>query len=295
MAAITPPLSQVFPMGVPTSSAQPAGTSAAQGYRDEEPEYLPPLRVPPPRPRTQGGPEFYGAVPKHSATFAWSELCATPGPEAALAPVPQIPMKSWYNSYVYMPEQTSHDDRQFLQRFVKGDNGEWIDVVKARRLVDAMDQQREKQMREAIEREMVLSGAGTQKTHYIDPYTGEKLIASRGKLESERALYEEYHIHQGARELMHQESLFDFDNLRLNWPFALPDRNKPISQHTYDWFDRRNMYIPNDQSCNVLELRSMFIDETELTRWWHGAPTPNPTLPGRSAAMPQPNSQEVTF
>ena len=29
--------------------------------------------------RQPGGTEFYGAVPKHSATFAWSELCATLG------------------------------------------------------------------------------------------------------------------------------------------------------------------------------------------------------------------------
>ena len=45
--------------------------------------------------RQPGGTEFYGAVPKHSATFAWSELCATADPEASLAPVPQVPMKSW--------------------------------------------------------------------------------------------------------------------------------------------------------------------------------------------------------
>ena len=31
------------------------------------------------RRRQPGGTEFYGAVPKHSATFAWSELCATLG------------------------------------------------------------------------------------------------------------------------------------------------------------------------------------------------------------------------
>lgn len=293
----TPPISQVFPMGMPASNAPAGGKSvsfAAQGYGNEEPEYLPPLRIPPPRPRTPGGPEFYGAVPKNSATFAWSELCATPGPEASLAPVPQIPMKSWYNSYVYQPEQSSHEDRQFLQRFVKGENGEWIDVVKARRLVDAMEEQRQKQMRESIEREMILSGAGTQKTHYMDPYTGEKLVACRGKLETQRALYEEYHIHQG-NVLPQDQSLFDFDNLRLAWPFAQPDRNKLVSQHTYDWFDRRNMYIPRDDSCNLVEMRSMILDEAELTRWWHGDPTPNRTVPGRPAAVPQPRPQEVTF
>lgn len=253
------------------------------------------MRVPPPRPRTPGGPEFYGCVPKHSATFAWSELCATPSPEASLAPVPQIPQKSWYNSFVYVPEQASHEDRQFLQRFVKGKNGEWIDVVKARRLVDSLEAQRQKQMREAMEREMILSGNATQSTHYIDAYTGEKLLNFRGKLEPEQTLYEEYHIHRG-NVLTGQDEAFDFDNLRLRWPFAQADRNKPVSQHTYDWFDRRNMYIPTDRSCELVEMRSMYLDKEELFRWWHDdQPSVSETRQARSRPMPQPSVQQVTL
>jgi len=128
------------------------------GVRDDEVvEYLPPLRVAPPRPRVPGGTEFYGAVPKHSATFAWSELCATPSPEDALAPVPQIPMKTWYNSYGYIPEE-SQEDRHFLGRFTGGPNDEWIDRVKAQRLVKAMDDQRQRQMRRDMQREMGMAG-----------------------------------------------------------------------------------------------------------------------------------------
>ncbi|CAJ1384890.1 unnamed protein product [Effrenium voratum] len=227
MAAPGPPLSQVFPQG------QAAPPSPGPQYRSayEEPIYLPPLRVTAPRPRQPGGTEFYGAVPKHSATFAWSELCATPGPEAALAPVPQVPMKSWYNSYVYMPEQTTHDDRQFLQRFVKGPDGEWIDVVKANRLLEAMDAAQQRQIREEAERDMVLAGmrglsggfgggfgglgglglgfggsgagaeeadgsdhlgSGVHRTHYMDPYSGEELIACKGHLQTREEIMQEW-------------------------------------------------------------------------------------------------------
>ncbi|CAL1157639.1 unnamed protein product, partial [Cladocopium goreaui] len=225
-------------------------------FENEEPVYLPPLRVTAPRPRQPGGTEFYGAVPKHSATFAWSELCATPDPEGSLAPVPQVPMKSWYNSYVYVPEQNMGQDRQYLTRFAKGPNGEWVDVVKARQLLDAMDAAQQRQMREEMEREMVLSGmshlgdaveadgqviSGIQRTHYVDPYSGEKLIACKGQLQTREEILSQYHI-RGA--VLPPEEWFDFDNLRFPWPFAKHDPNKPVSQHTFDWFDRRNVYIP---------------------------------------------------
>ncbi|CAE7290038.1 unnamed protein product [Symbiodinium necroappetens] len=228
-------------------------------------------------PRIPGGTEFYGAVPKHSATFAWSELCATPSPEDSLAPVPQIPMKTWYNSYVYVPEE-GQQDRQYLQRFTRGPNGEWIDVVKARRLVDAMEERRQQQMREYMERARAppelrerqrgfasvassdfrtrMSGIeagwgaidvgfsalegtpgsrsvgragmqagdgsdighGVHQTLYTDAYSGERLIACKGKLQTRAEIFDEYHIRGQA--VPEDEPFFDFDNLRFSWPFA---------------------------------------------------------------------------
>lgn len=343
-----PPLSRVFPGGAPLPSAL---TQKIAGQRQlqvpEEVEYLPPLRVAPPRPRIPGGTEFYGAVPKHSATFAWSELCATPSPEDSLAPVPQIPMKTWYNSYIYVPEE-GQQDRQYLQRFTRGPNGEWIDVVKARRLVDAMEERRQQQMREYMERDMVLAGMralgsgalsagmgamqmgmsgigagwgaidagfsalegtpgsrsvgragmqagdgsdighGVHQTLYTDAYSGERLIACKGKLQTRAEIFDEYHIRGQA--VPEDEPFFDFDNLRFSWPFARPEKNKPVSQHTYDWFDRRNMYIQGDSSCEIVEMPSVYIDSEELHRWWHAEPqrraTPTP--------MPQPSVQQLT-
>jgi len=246
----------------------------------------------------EGATEFYGNVPKHSATFAWSEICATPGPEAALAPVPQVQQKSWYNTYVYTPEQSSHEDRQFLQRYVKGPDGEWIDAVKARRLAKHLDEQHLKNMREAMERDMVASGAGTQKTHYLDPYSGEHLVACRGDLLPKAALNREYGVHTDDNVLgLDEDNFFDFDNLRIPWPFGKPDRNKAISQHTYDWFDRRNMYIPNDRSVELRELPSMYLDREEMERWWHSNPRARDTehLPHSQGNYPQPSAQQVMF
>ncbi|CAK8990361.1 unnamed protein product [Durusdinium trenchii] len=289
MEAPTPPLSKVFPAGQATQASRPS-------FEDEEPTYLPPLRVKAPRPRQLGGTEFYGAVPKHSATFAWSELCATPDPEASLAPVPQVPMKSWYNSYVYVPEPSS-EARQYTQRFARGPNGEWVDVVKARRLLDAMDAAQQKQMREEMEREMVLAGmshlgsaveadghsiSGIHRTHYMDPYSGEKLIACKGQLQTREEILDQYHI-RGA--VLPPEEWFDFDNLRFPWPFTKHDRNKPVSQHTYDWFDRRNVYIPNDRSCELVEMPSVYLERHELERWWREEPQGAAPAP-----MPQPRS-----
>eukprot|EP00438_Fugacium_kawagutii_P025232 Skav230245 [mRNA] locus=scaffold1818:150086:157664:- [translate_table: standard] len=296
MEAPSPPLSQVFPNGQPMQVAQPGPS-----FEYEEPTYLPPLRVTAPRPRQPGGTEFYGAVPKHSATFAWSELCATPDPEASLAPVPQVPTKSWYNSYVYMPEQNMGQDRQYLTRFAKGPNGEWVDVVKARHLLDAMDAAQQRQMREEMEREMVLSGMshlgdaveadghvinGIHRTHYVDPYSGEKLIACKGQLQTRTEILSQYHI-RGA--VLPPEEWFDFDNLRFPWPFAKHDPNKPVSQHTFDWFDRRNVYIPKDSSCELVEMPSIYLERHELERWWREEP---PRHAGRGP-MPQPSVQLV--
>jgi hypothetical protein len=267
-----PPLAQVFPSGPPQA--------------------LPVIRVPPAKPRFPGGTEFYGPIPKNSTTFTWSEICATPGPEASLAPVPQVAMKSWYNTYVYTPEQTSHEDRRFLQRFTQGPDGEWVDVVKARRLNKYMEESRLKQMREAMEKDLVSSGAATRTTHYVDPYTGEKLVACRGQLLPEQTLYAEYDIHK--RNSLTAEPWFDFDNLRINWPFDAPDRNKIVSQHTYDWFDRRNMYITSDKSVELVELDSMYLEKTELERWWHSNPG-NATQLLSSSPLPQPSVQQVVL
>ena len=62
------------------------------------------------------------------------------------------------------------------------------------------------------------------------------------------------------------EEWFDYDNLRFAWPFGVRDRNKPVSQHTYDWFDRRNVYMPSDASCELVEMPSIYLERHELER-----------------------------
>lgn len=224
-----------------------------------------------PRPRFEGAPEFYGTIPKRSSTFAWSELCVTPDPECSLSPVPQT-QKMWYNTYIYVPEQHSHVERQYLERFVQGPNGEWLDVVKARRMIRYFDAQREKDIRDQIERQMLMSGAAMHNTGYTDAYSGEPLVACRGELASRETILEEHGIHRSAAELaklMMQDarSQADVDNLRLPWPFGAPCRNKKISQQTYDWFDRNsNPYVATDRSVEIIELPSMYVDRSHHER-----------------------------
>jgi len=248
---------------------------APQGIAQEQAQELPPIytrkyyRLP--EPKYPGGAEFYGTVPKRNSTFAWSEICATPGPESSLAPVPQVECKMWYNTYVYVPEQRSHVERHFLERYVQGPNGEWLDVVKARRMADYYEQKRLTAMRESMEREEVTSGAAVHATAYTDAYTGDPLVACQGSLIRRQELLEEYGTSpaKAAMQARAQDMQggWDWDNLRIPWPFGSPDRNKIISQHAYDWFDRNNPYIRSDRSTEFVELPSMYIEREHYGRW----------------------------
>merc|ERR1719327_1620814 len=121
-----------------------------------------------PHSRFQGGPEFIDGVAKRNATFAWTEICGTREPECSMAPVPQVPMKTWYNTYVYVPEQRSHVERQYLERFVPGPDGEWIDVVKARRLTSFLEEQKRKADMVEEEKRLVESGDVVEMTDFVD-------------------------------------------------------------------------------------------------------------------------------
>jgi len=228
-----------------------------------------PIIVKLPRPRFHGGREFLDNVPKRDATFAWSEICATPGPECSLAPVPQVPAKQWYNTYVYVPEQRSHVQRHFLERYVQGPDGEWLDVVKARRMAGYLEEHRRKAAEDEMERELVANGSSVQNTGYVDAYSGEPLRACKGQLIPQSALNDQYKLHRSEWKdfLTDQAAGWDFDNLRVAWPFGRPDRNKKISAHAYEWFDRQNPFIPTDRSYEMLELPSMYVDKENYMKW----------------------------
>jgi hypothetical protein len=221
-----------------------------------------------PHPRFQGGPEFIDGVPKRNTTFAWTELTATNAPECSMAPVPQVPMKSWYNSYVYVPEQRSHVERQYLERFVPGPDGEWIDVVKARRMTSFLQDQRLKAAQVEEERRLVETGEVVELTDYVDQYSGEQLISVNNKLMSKAEAYARYNIHKSDW-AQHVDAVpaFEFDNLRVPWIFGKVDRNKKVSQHAYEWFDRRNPRIVSDRSYKLMELPSYYVDEDLYNKW----------------------------
>lgn len=198
-------------------------------------------------------------------TPGWGELCATQHPECSLAPMPHVAMKSWYNTYVYVPEQRSHDDRQFLQRFVKGPNGDWIDVCKARQMASFLEETQMAALAAEEEREAIRSGEFTQTTHYVDAYSGERMVEFEGVLQPIQQLYDEYGIEEApaAGADGSASGWFDFDNLRVAWPFGKPMRNKQVSMHTYNYFDRANPQIISDRSVTMVETGSMYMAAEE--------------------------------
>lgn len=120
------------------------------------------MRVPLSQPMYPGGQKFYGDVPANQAVFAYSELCASEDPEAALAPVPSIAAKQWYNTYLYLPQErrANLEGGQFFDRFVQGIDGEWLDVPKARRMAGHFQEQQVHAQRAKAVREAILAGAG---------------------------------------------------------------------------------------------------------------------------------------
>jgi len=220
-----------------------------------------------PHSRFTGGPEFIDGVAKANTTFAWTEICGTQ-PECSMAPAPQVPMKTLYNSYIYVPEQRSHVERQYLERFVPGPDGEWIDVVKARRMSSWLEEQSRKAAQVAEQQRQVQTGETVEQTDYFDQYSGEPLVSCNNQLMSKAQVYERYNVHKSdwanAVEAM---PAFDFDNLRVPWIFGKVDRNKKVSQNVYDWFDRRNPRITSDRSYKLMELPSYYVDEENYNKW----------------------------
>lgn len=221
-----------------------------------------------PHPRFEGAPEFIDSIPKHSSTFAWTEICGTNVPECSMAPVPQVAEKTWYNSRIYIPEQRSHVERQYLERFVPGPNGEWLDVVKARRMTAFLEEERNKFEEMEEEQRLVKSGDAVELTDYTDAYSGDHLVACNNQLLTKQQVYERYNIQRSDwGKKVDSVPAFDFDNLRSPWPFGRVDRNKRVSQNVYDWFDRRNPQIVSDRSYRLMELPSYYVDEDLYGKW----------------------------
>lgn len=266
--------------GTPYDAAKADDLRAAQEFERQRQDYdqgapivgRQRVIVKAPRPRYKGGLEFYGGVPKRSSTFAWSELCATPEPENSLAPTPQVTQKSWYNTYLYVPEEQSHTERQYLERFVEGPNGEWIDTLMCQRHHNFLEEKRLERLRDQMEREAMKRGHDCHITSFQDPYSGEHYVVSGGRLVLREHLRGQNHKipHDFIPPLSELVDLkpeqFDFANLRVPWPFSEPERNKPVQQRVYDWFDRHyNPDIVHDRSFDVLELPSMYVDRYEYT------------------------------
>lgn len=267
-----------------------------------------------PEPLYPGGKRFFAGVSEMNAAFAATELCATQEPECALAPQPQIKCKKWYNTYLYRPEERSHAESQYLERFIQGPDGEWVDTVKAKRMLQHLQNHQRAQEEAKAHKEALLEaakyadkfsaadpgghgglggmggmgggtgfpGGGTSEgafagavnaggdlafrpTQYFDAYSGERLMVCQdGSLLPMQEILAQAGVEQSlGGELMKEVRGFDYDNLRVPWPFGRPYRNKKVSNHAYEWFDRQNPYIPNDKAYEFVELPSIYIDKEE--------------------------------
>mmetsp|Transcript_30138 Transcript_30138/g.65811 ORF Transcript_30138/g.65811 Transcript_30138/m.65811 type:complete len:502 (-) Transcript_30138:186-1691(-) len=253
------------------------------------------LRVPLRRPKHPGGKVFYGDVPAANATFGHSELTATQDPDFSLGPDPDVAGKSWYNTYMYVPEERRaiKEGGQFSERFVQGANGEWLDVPKAKRLADHLTEHYQNAERERMEREAIRTGAawswtgggplagehgghaggaGGHMAAYTDPYSGEQLVVYRGQLLPKAELLKRYNVHESEWKAMVGEfDGFDFDNFRIPWPGGEKamnaTRNKRVSGPMYEWFDRQNPYIASDAGYKMLELPSVYVDKENFGKW----------------------------
>lgn len=263
-----------------------AQSYAGSPLTSDKVERLAPIRIPLRKPRHPGGKHFYGDIPADSATFAHAELCCTSDPDgAALAPTPEIPVKKWYNTYLYVPEERRaiKDGGQFLERFVQGPDGEWLDVPKARRMAQHIEDARRRDMAAIAERKAIQSGVAfapgglganatgmpqNGMTCYTDPYSGEQLMCYKGELMPKAEIYDRNNIHESEyQRLFDTPGGLDMDNFRVPWPFGTPHRNKKVSMHAYDWFDRQNPFIPSDKSYEMMELPSVYVDKENYNQW----------------------------
>jgi len=271
MPSHLPPGCPELPPDLKPGMPMPVSYDASGGW--------PPIRNKPikvvklPRPRFEGGPRCTANLNSRNSTFARSEVCSSDCPGNPLAPNLDVPSKTWTNTYVYVPERTSHTERQFLERFVPGENGEWLDYVKASRMSRFIEAERIRAEKEAIERQMVLAGIQNamrgghngivERSYYTDAYSGETLLECKGQLVTKNALLDEYNIHQSAsaqvKEEIAEDGFFDFDNLRFPWFFP-PTHNKKVMMDVYNNFDRSNMLFPSDRSYQILSLPSCYTD-----------------------------------
>merc|ERR1719326_2122808 len=249
-----------------------------------------------PKAKHSGGPEFYDNVRRDHATFAPTEVNATLGPVGSLSPDLGVNQKTWYNTWVYTPQELNGGGApvQFQQRHyaaqppprrnpytgrmeqaglgpydVKG-FPTYIDTWKAQRRLAYIDEKLRKEEEKRLEEYYLELGYGVEETHYTDAYTGRRLISVGGQLadkdhfehragQMHRSDWKDFkeHVLQGT----------DYANLRIPPPFEQPNRNKRISQHTYEWFDRQNPYIQSDAEYEIAEFESSYVDPVMWSKW----------------------------
>lgn len=214
-----------------------------------------------PKQISKGGQEFLDY-------YKGSERCVSRRPEYGLEATAEIPEKTWLNHYVYTPEKRSHADRQFLQRYKEGPDGVWLDTVKAQRLSGFINTHRKKGEADDTLRDLIAQGAAVPEGTYNDAYNGAPMALIRGEMVETEKLKEIYRGHRSEwkDKLRDLAESADFDNLRIEWPFGRPDRNKRLSMDVYNGFDRNCDAVKADRDYPIYEMPSMYVEQTHFNR-----------------------------
>jgi hypothetical protein len=230
-----------------------------------------------PKPRMPGAPNLVAT--RNAIMGCGGELTASGHPDYSLAPARGQGTKSWYNTYLYVPEERSHIENQYLERFVQSPDGSWIDVCKCRRMAKFTRELQEKAMAE----EEVRGWSGVSDTAYTEPYSGEPLFAFKGELLLRGEMYARYGHHRSRKwqQVIEQMRPVDWDNLRFPpWPFGEPqgDTSKRIAPEVYEWYDRRNTFMPSDDHYEILNLANSYAD-AETYNMWRQSHSPEMLVP----------------
>jgi len=204
-----------------------------------------------------------------STMFAPCEANVTLGCSGGLAAEEGVE-KSWYNYYVYQES----DSKRHFSTHMKETQAEnevtptYIDPERARQRVEFL-QKREQRARAEEQRQDALNNVSFAVQPFVtDSYTGEQMVAVQGHLAPMHCAKDlRLNVSDWDEMVENMTAGWSFDNMRVPWPFDPADRDKRIDMRAYNWFDRTNPYIKDDDAYQFMETASNFVDPVEHGKW----------------------------
>lgn len=206
------------------------------------------------------------------AAWAPMEPNVAPGVTAPLAPSQET--KQWYNTWLYVPEKPKGGviQNQFMDRYVMGPGGTWIDTWRAQdrsRFLESKVQEETK--RWEYDESIRNCEAVDWEPHLYDAYSGANLVSVHGQMVPADDIRRTYKVKRSewsdAYDMVFKENPYDM--FRFMTPAFMDKRhpNKRIDQYAYDYFDRRNPNIKRDEDYEFIETAGSFVDAERHSAW----------------------------